>query len=113
MKGLYARVLLISLFSGLAGCMFSNDEYVDFRSVYRVVFHSEAGVSIQAVYSGEGYVQLTFDDGHVQLLQQVVSASGSRYSAGDAQWWEHHGEATYSLNGQVVFAGKQYVDRQY
>ncbi|TCS40318.1 membrane-bound inhibitor of C-type lysozyme [Reinekea marinisedimentorum] len=65
------------------------------------------GTTVQAAYSSEGHVLLTFKDGHTQLLKQAVSASGSRYVAEGVEWWEHQGEVTYKINGQLIFMGQQ------
>ncbi|WP_292979071.1 MliC family protein [Nitrosomonas sp.] len=32
----------------------------------------------------------------------AVSASGARFVAGKNEWWEHQGEATYSVNDELV-----------
>jgi membrane-bound inhibitor of C-type lysozyme len=39
-------------------------------------------------------------------LSHALSASGARYVSGPYEWWEHHGEATYSVNDTQVFLGK-------
>lgn len=102
------RVLIVSalLAIGLLGCSPPIGKQSEVLALNSVVFYSELGGSIQAVYSDEGYVQLTFDDGRSLVLQQVVSGSGARYQGHSAEWWEHHGEAVYKVNGQIVFTGK-------
>ncbi len=36
----------------------------------------------------------------------AVSASGARFVSGKNEWWEHQGEATYSVNDELVFTGR-------
>lgn len=68
-------------------------------------FVSASGQSIRADYRNDGTVTLTWPDGQHRTLVQAVSASGARYIDGMAEWWEHHGEATFSDAGRVVFTG--------
>jgi len=70
------------------------------------VFVSESGQTIRADYRDNGTVTLTFTDGTTKVLSQAVSASGARYVSGSYEWWEHQGEATYSVNGRQMFVGK-------
>jgi putative hemolysin len=41
-------------------------------------------------------------------LKQAVSGSGARYLSADnkVEFWEHQGEATVSIDGKQIFAGK-------
>ena len=70
------------------------------------VFVSDAGQTIRADYRNDGTVTLTFMDGSTKVLSQAVSASGARYVSGPSEWWEHQGEATYSVNEKQLFRGK-------
>ena len=70
------------------------------------VFVSDSGHTIRADYRDNGTVTLTFADGTTQVLSQAVSGSGARYVSGSHEWWEHHGEATYSVNEKPLFRGK-------
>ncbi len=70
------------------------------------VFVSESGQTIRADYRDDGTVTLTFSDGATKVLSQAVSGSGARYVSGPDEWWEHRGEATYSVNGQRTFVGR-------
>ncbi|MEB2332103.1 MAG: MliC family protein [Nitrosomonas sp.] len=71
-----------------------------------VVFVSDSGQVIQAIYRDDGTVTLTFPDNRIEMLNLAVSASGARYVAGMNEWWEHQGEATYSVNDERVFTGR-------
>ncbi len=42
----------------------------------------------------------------MEILNLAVSASGARYTSGINEWWEHQGEATYSVNDELVFKGR-------
>lgn len=70
------------------------------------VFLSDSGQTIRADYRDNGTVTLTFTDGTTKVLSQAVSASGARYVSGSYEWWEHQGEATYSVNEKQMFRGK-------
>ena len=62
------------------------------------VFVSDSGQTIRADYRDDGTVTLTFTDGTTKVLSQAVSASGARYVSGLDEWWEHQGEARYSVS---------------
>ena len=68
-------------------------------------FTAPGGQTIRATYFDNARVILLFADGSTKTLQQAPSGSGSRYVSGDLEWWEHHGEASYSVNGKQVFQG--------
>jgi membrane-bound inhibitor of C-type lysozyme len=70
------------------------------------VFVSGSGQTIRADYRDNGTVTLTFTDGATKVLSQAISGSGARYVSGSDEWWEHQGEATYSVNGKRMFLGK-------
>ena len=71
-----------------------------------VVFISDSGQTIRAVYRDDDTVTLTFPDSRTEILSHAVSASGARYVSGTNEWWEHQGEATYSVNDKQVFTGR-------
>jgi hypothetical protein len=70
------------------------------------VFVADSGQTIRADYRDDRTVTLTFMDGTTKVLSQAVSASGARYVSGSLEWWEHQGEATYSVDGKPMFRGK-------
>jgi membrane-bound inhibitor of C-type lysozyme len=70
-------------------------------------FVSNSDQQIQAVYRDNDTVTLTFPDSRIEILNLAVSASGARYISGKKEWWEHQGKATYSINDQVIFTGRQ------
>lgn len=71
-----------------------------------VVFVSDSGQVVRAIYRDNDTVTLTFPDNSIEMLNLAVSASGARYVAGMNEWWEHQGEATYSVNDERVFTGR-------
>ncbi|MDO5610611.1 MAG: MliC family protein [Pseudomonadota bacterium] len=71
-----------------------------------VTFVSAGNESITAIYKKNETVTLTLADGTTKTLPIAVSGSGARYAADGFEWWEHQGEATYSVDGKPVFAGK-------
>ncbi|WP_287718943.1 MliC family protein [Nitrosomonas sp.] len=71
-----------------------------------VVFVSDSGQAVQAIYRDDDTVTLTFPNNRIEMLNLAVSASGARYVAGMNEWWEHQGEATYSVNDERVFTGR-------
>jgi len=75
-------------------------------SILKVVFISDSGQAVRAAYRDDDTVMLTFPDGRTEILNLAVSASGARFVAGKNEWWEHQGEATYSVNDELVFTGR-------
>lgn len=71
-----------------------------------VVFVSGSGQMVRAVYRDDDTVTLIFPDSKTEMLNLAVSASGARYVSGMNEWWEHQGEATYSVNDKQVFTGR-------
>lgn len=71
-----------------------------------VVFVSDSGQIVQAIYRDDDTVTLTFPDSRTEILNLAISASGARYVSGTNEWWEHQGEATYSVNDEQVFTGR-------
>jgi len=71
------------------------------------IFVSDSGQQIQAIYRNNDTVTLTFADGKKEILNLAVSASGARYVAGTHEWWEHQGEASYSVDDKQIFTGKR------
>lgn len=69
-------------------------------------FVAASGVAIDAVYFRDGTVALRLPDGTRKVLRQARSASGARYVQGTQEWWEHQGEATWSVDGKPVFVGE-------
>ena len=65
---------------------------------------SDGNESMVAAYSNET-VTLTLTDGTTKTLPIAVSGSGARYAADGFEWWEHQGEATYSVDDKPVFVG--------
>ena len=68
-------------------------------------FLSDNGNVILATYFTNNTVILKFSDSSTLALPIAISGSGSRYANENHEWWEHHGEATYSVDGKVVFIG--------
>jgi len=99
------RLLVHCLFAAvLAGC--ASGPRAPAGEVIGVgVFESAPGVRVRASYRADGTVHLRLPQGGERVLWQVPAASGARYASGEAQWWEHHGEATYSVGGEVRFTG--------
>jgi membrane-bound inhibitor of C-type lysozyme len=96
----------------LACCSPAN-KVADLKSeTGRGTFVSTNGRAVTAVYSNEGdtrdhaTVLLLFPDKTQVQLNLAISASGTRYTNGTAEWWEHQGEATYDVEGTNIFRGK-------
>jgi len=70
-------------------------------------FVAASGETISADYRGNDTVILNFKDGTTRLLSRAVSGSGARYVSGPYEWWEHQGNATYSVSDKRVFIGKR------
>ena len=63
------------------------------------------GTTIHATYYIDNTVNLKFSDNSSLILPIAVSGSGARYANDRYEWWEHQGEATYSIDGKAVFVG--------
>lgn len=92
------------LSAGLAACVSVSPGP---RIVNSAVFVSEAGGAIRADYRDDDTVTLSFPDGGTRRLPAAVSASGARYAADGREWWEHQGEARYSVDERTVFVGRR------
>lgn len=102
------RLVLIALVLLLvAGCAAGQRAVGAAAVVGTGVFVADDGQSVRAVYRDDDSVTLTFADGREEVLHIAISGSGARYTQGDREWWEHQGEATYSVDGQVMFRGKR------
>jgi len=99
-------LLVLAAGSGLVSCQPVAPRPGPGASVVNTgIFVADNGRTIRADYRADDTVTLTFADGSTKVLDQAVSASGSRYVAGRCEWWEHQGEATYSTDDKPVFVG--------
>jgi membrane-bound inhibitor of C-type lysozyme len=68
---------------------------------------SEKDEVVSASYDIQaGTVQVTLPDKTQVRLYQAISASGARYTNQNATFWEHQGEATYSIGEKIVYVGR-------
>lgn len=108
---LLRRFMIVVFVVGVAqGCVETHTNQSTAALISRAAYVSEVGEIVTADYRTDETVTLTFSDGHAQLLRQKASGSGIRYFAGQDEWWEHQGEATYSRNGTTIFIGQK-LDR--
>lgn len=105
MKSLRNLLLAFALVA-VASCAAPAPQSDGARVVGTGVFVSDSGQTMRAVYRDDDTVTLTLPDGSTELLPIALSGSGARYAAGDREWWEHQGKATYSVDGNPVFHGK-------
>ena len=105
MKSLRTLLLAFALVV-LASCAAPTRPPAGAQVVGTGVFVSDSGQSMRAVYRDDDTVTLTLPDGASEVLPIAMSGSGARYAAGDREWWEHHGEATYSVGEKPVFHGR-------
>jgi membrane-bound inhibitor of C-type lysozyme len=106
MKPLRDSFIALLILTGSASCAPVATPQSAASVVGSGVFVSDSGETIRADYRDNGTVTLTFADGTTRVLSQALSASGARYVSGSDEWWEHHGEAAYSVNGKQMFLGK-------
>lgn len=99
-------LILFSLLVTLISCTPLSTLNPAVSVISSVVFVSDSGKVVQAIYRDDDTVTLTFPDGRTEILNLAVSASGARYVSGMNEWWEHQGEATYSVNDEQVFTGR-------
>lgn len=71
------------------------------------VYLSESGEKMTASFNNQEHtVSLLLPNQKTVTLHLAISGSGARYTKGDSEFWEHHGQATYSENGKIIFVGK-------
>ena len=106
MKTFPKLTVLFALSAYLSGCGHLQESSENTATTVTVSFVSETGQEVRAEYISDKTVKLTFADGSTLILPIAPSGSGARYASAEAEWWEHHGEATYSAAGHAVFTGK-------
>jgi hypothetical protein len=103
-KTFYFLASLMAL--ALAGCSHSRPETSRHAEWGRGTFVSPNGQVITAVYLDDDTVRLRLPNHTENKLYLTKSGSGIRYTNAVAEWWEHHGEASYYRGGTNVFTGK-------
>jgi membrane-bound inhibitor of C-type lysozyme len=103
----FARYLVIFclLVFATGGCLPSFGSQAPLVVSGQAYFLSDSGSAIQATYYSNGTVSLKLTDSTVLILPIVMSGSGTRYADDRYEWWEHQGEATYTVDGKVIFVG--------
>ena len=87
------------------GCSTTTNGRASIAIAGQASYLSVCGTIIHATYYTDKTVKLKFSDNHSLILPIAVSGSGARYANDRYEWWEHQGEATYSIDGKVVFVG--------
>ncbi len=96
----------------IAGCSREAGQIDQKAETGRGTFVSAEGEAVTAVYfkpgqqGGPATVELRFPGKPRLELYAAMSGSGTRYTNGTAEWWEHQGEAVYGIGGTNVFRGK-------
>jgi len=108
MKPTFTLFFLGFLLSIAISCTPLSPPHPKVSIISSVVFISDSKQAVRAVYRDDDTVTLTFPDdkNRTEILKLAVSASGARYVSGTHEWWEHQGEAAYSVNDERVFTGK-------
>jgi uncharacterized membrane protein len=106
MKVFRDSLIVLFILIGSSSCTSVTSPQPEASLVGSGVFVSDSGQTIRADYRDNSTVTLTFTDGTTKVLSQALSASGTRYVSGSYEWWEHQGEATYSVNEKQIFLGK-------
>jgi len=71
------------------------------------VYVSQTGEVVTASYDIQaGTVQVILPNKSSVKFYQATSASGARYTNENVTFWEHQGEATYSVRDRIIFVGK-------
>ena len=99
-------LIALLILAGAASCASVTTPPPAARVVGSGVFVSDSGHTIRADYRDDRTVTLTFTDGTTKVLSQAVSGSGARYVSGPYEWWEHQGQARYSVDEKQIFLGK-------
>jgi len=106
MKTTGKTLMALCITLAVAGCTCSKTADLRTREVGRGAFVSEKGEAITAIYYANDTVRLHLFDKTEAELYSAISASGARYTNNAAEWWEHHDEATYDIQGRNIFKGK-------
>jgi uncharacterized membrane protein len=106
MKVFRDSLIVLFILIGSSSCTSVTSPQPEASLVGSGVFVSDSGQTIRADYRDNSTVTLTFTDGTRKVFSQALSASGVRYVSGSYEWWEHQGEATYSVNEKQIFLGK-------
>ena len=68
---------------------------------------SDRGETLTARFDNRANtVLLILPDNKRVKLYSAEAASGTRYTNGNKEFWEHHGQATYSVGNKVLFVGR-------
>ena len=51
-------------------------------------------------------MQVILRDKSQVKFYQAISGSGARYTNATGTFWEHQGEATYSVGDNIIFVGR-------
>jgi len=105
MRLLSFLLILCSLVLVTGGCSTTTKARASIAIAGQASYLSVSGTTIHATYYTDKTVKLKFSDNNSLILPIAVSGSGARYANDRYQWWEHQGEATYSIDGKVVFVG--------
>jgi hypothetical protein len=86
-------------------------EWYGLRPVERINhITSSNGTKVTAFYpmdsSHRGTVRLVLPDKTHHELSPAMSGSGTRFTNGTMEWWEHQGQATWTVDGTNVFRGE-------
>jgi membrane-bound inhibitor of C-type lysozyme len=94
-----------------ASCSHSDNSADRKSEIGRGTFVSTNGEAVTAVYSDNATVRLLFPDKSEVELFRATSGSGTRYTNGAAQWWEHQGEGSFNRGGTNIFRGKIVISK--
>ncbi len=73
----------------------------------RAVYRSPEGETLEVLFNTRLRTATVELSGERTLrLPQVISASGARYSDGENTFWEHQGEGSFWVGGELLFSGK-------
>jgi membrane-bound inhibitor of C-type lysozyme len=90
----------------IAGCSHSDNSTHRKSEIRRGTFLSTNGEAVTALYFDNSTVRLLFPDKAEVELFRATSGSGTRYTNGAAEWWEHQGEGSYNRGGTNIFHGR-------
>lgn len=72
------------------------------------VYVSDKGETLTVSFHNQDHTVLVAFPGKEKVkLRRTVSGSGARYTSGNKEFWEHQGEATYSIADKIIFFGKE------
>jgi membrane-bound inhibitor of C-type lysozyme len=95
------------IFAFIAAAFFALTSLADGANTVGI-YVSDKGETLKATFdTRNNTVQVVLPTQQKIKLHGAMSASGARYTHGNREFWEHQGQATYSVGGKALFVGSK------